>query len=306
VVKTVTVPGANPGKGNLCVETMFLQHTLRALVFFYSSLHLAGWSFCGKLTASDILVTPCGSFRVLRSKLKSLKQANKRKIRKDFRSAFRLLKSLFRGVPQMPREFRHLLKLMKNFKEEDRLVVNTHAAGMNEQDKMGLVERCYRRYDALEQQDPSAYKNITDRLPFCKVGKKHWKKRIKINKYLMRHLNYQRPIIIRGKFTAGPKTYYPDTGRGVVKYTRNSVEHLSDQQATELSKAEKKKRKRDREAGITVEAKKNFEDVQCYHMIAKSLPGLLCEFCRLLNDEGYLEVCLGNVYYLVIPFVCCI
>ncbi|KAM3351012.1 hypothetical protein ACQJBY_023181 [Aegilops geniculata] len=154
LIEVLTIPGAVAeiyGKDIKPSDT--LKHASSKLVNYFSALQLSGWSLCGKSQISDILVTPLGDIRMRTAMLRSLRPQSDRRNRKDFRCLARMFLKLLEGVNRIPDDYILFLKRFKIFSEKDRLLVTHYPANMTEQERLSLLDKLYRSYEALPEND---------------------------------------------------------------------------------------------------------------------------------------------------------
>ncbi|XP_048564273.1 uncharacterized protein LOC125544583 [Triticum urartu] len=302
-VEVITIPGAVAeiyGKDIKPSDT--LKHASLKLANYFSALQLSGWSLCGKFKISDILVTPLGDIRMRTSMLRSLRPQSHRRNRKDFRCLARMFLKLLEGVNRIPDGYILFLKRLKIFSEKDRLLVTHYPANMTEQERLSLLDKLYRSYEALPEND-ERLKVITAGVPYCDPEERgHWFGRARTNVFLTEVLEYRNPPWLALPAN-NDKPLFPPTGRGVLKHCRNSVQHAFKGMGTEIldpkmeergeNKDTKKKKRRPpkkqrKKLGKPVRVQK-FRAIQVDHMIRKAYPGLLCKFTELMSDAGLLE-----------------
>ena len=114
----------------------FAKRITKRILKWILKLGKAGWSLFGKLTAKDFWVTPLQQIKVSSKRLDDLMPSTREGTRADMRSVGQVIRGMFsagkKGKNDIPYNFKHLLRLLKNYKKIYALILEHHPAGMSE------------------------------------------------------------------------------------------------------------------------------------------------------------------------------
>ncbi|KAK3149318.1 hypothetical protein QOZ80_3AG0215750 [Eleusine coracana subsp. coracana] len=277
-VSQVHVPGRKfamypkPGKS--------ARHATSALLQMVTMLNNAGWSLGGKFSVSDFLVSPLGLLKFEADLLCNLEKITPQCRKKDMKAAGDVACiGIFQGATNMPADMKNLLKLLRNFKVTNLIVILNHPALLNEAEKLSLFGCMYMRWLQLQKLDKVKYNAIIAKMPYCKGEQKsQWKARVSKSKYLQRVLNFNSsvtsppascPTCGATRIRQRKTKFYTRRGVGLLRLVRNSFQHLVDQSVKNLLQL--------------------FKFLQMEHVVGHPLPRIICMFMMAMHHEGEFE-----------------
>jgi hypothetical protein len=119
----------------------------------------------------------------------------------------------------IPPSIAELLKLLRTGELRDEDAMCRNISLMSESERMSLFTWLLKSLRELQDKDPTAYKDVTDAMEARSHCWENWWRSVLLNEHLLKIWNYIDPA-------TGQKIYYPPTVKGLIRFARNSVEHL--------------------------------------------------------------------------------
>lgn len=213
--------GAVSGAKYNCFDrpTEFAMDVIRALIHLHDLVHSSEYSFDGQLPIENLYWIPeTKSIKIAGLTIGEMVKKTDKRIKSDFKCQHNLIRDKVFSGSNVPRELRHLLRLMISDPIQYRSLITHNICLLDDEEKLGRYTVLYQKLGIIKKMDRKLFQKA---LSYVTCGVcypwHNWKWDVYLNEALISVYEYR-----------NIPDYYTEDAEGVAWFGRNCCGHLTD------------------------------------------------------------------------------